>query len=178
MAERHRWIVSALVATMLLGIAGCAPTSPQPEPTQSEEPGMSQFTLEDAKAVTIQRREEIAAFLPEGAASYVTATTTADTLVPCTGENEYMWPGVSIAKIDGELDRAAVVEAIATEWESREDWFVERSTTEAGLDKVTLTNADGSYFSVGFHVDGTEFWVDGYSPCFVLPGGFVYGTEY
>jgi hypothetical protein len=157
-------------------LAGCGLFTDAADPVTPVE--VAQLTLQEAKEITIEHRTEIAAFLPEGVASEVRAITETDTLIPCGEDHQYVWPGIYIAIIDGEVDEAAVVDAIATEWESNDDWFVERKTTEDGNDRVTLTSADGSIFTAGFHVDGTEFWVDSYSPCFYLPGGFVYGEQY
>ena len=165
-----------LIALVSVALAGCATPSNPHEIDEGSE--VTQLTLDEAKSITIERRDEIAAFLPESASSDVTSTETSKALVPCGGEDLYKWPGITIAKITGEVDPAQVVEDVAAEWETREGWSVERGVTEAGLDRVTLTNEDGSMFSVGFHVKGTEFWVDSYSPCFVLPGGPEYGTEY
>ncbi len=171
---------TALAATAaLLLLTGCVRLDTVDEyDEKAETSDMAPLTLDEAKAITIETRTEIAAYLPEGVTSEVRAITESNTLIPCDGENEYVWPGIYIAVIDGEVDQAAVVDAIATEWESRDGWVVERKTTEDGYDRALLTKPDGAHFAAGFHVDGTEFWVDSYSPCFILPGGFVGGELY
>lgn len=175
MTKRTLGVVAAGMLVVLT-LAGCVISPAQ----QEGDTGMDSttLTLDDAKSVTIQRMGEIAALLPADAAASVTSTSTSKSLLACDGTDNYVWPGITIAKLTGDLDKDATIAAIAGKWSGLDGWKVERGTSEGGFPDATLTNADGSYFVAGFHVSGTEFWVDSYSPCFHLDGGFVYGTEY
>jgi hypothetical protein len=175
--QHPRLVVLTATATALaIVLSGCTQLAPRDEP--EEAPTATQFTLEEAKAFTIEARTEMAAYLPEDAASEVREIYESNALIPCSGDDEYVWPGPYIAVLDADMDQQAVLDAIAAEWESRDDWLVERRTNDDDYERVLITSANGAHFAVGFHVQGSEFWIDAYSPCFHLPGGFVGGELY
>jgi hypothetical protein len=92
--------------------------------------------------------------------------------------DSFGWPGRATIEVAGDFDRAAALEPIAAHYESSAGWTVTRGTTDKGNPTLDLDNADGTHVHVGYFNDGSEVWVDAVSPCFALPGGYVYGTEY
>ena len=138
----------------------------------------STLTVDTAKALTIERRDEIASFFPAENVGELSATETSKSLLPCDAEDSFGWPGRATITISGGVEQAEALEPIATEWESREGWTVSRGTTSKGVPELNLDNVNGTHVNVSYYKDGTELWVDAVSPCFDLPGGYKYGTEY
>ena len=138
----------------------------------------SALTLEQAKSLTIERRDEIAALFPVEFTADTKATDVSKSLLPCTAEDTFGWPGRVTITVAGEPEQAEALEPIATAFESREGWTVARGTTSKGAAEVVLDHDDGTHVSVAYFQSGAEVWVDAVSPCFTLPGGYVYGTEY
>ena len=141
-------------------------------------PDPSSISLEEAKAITLQRAAEIAAQFP---AEYAVETQVAGpsrSLYTCEGDDNFQWPGVTKIIVTGEPDMDAVVDAIATAWETRDGWSVERIPSSNGTTHAILNHDDGDSYRVGFYAGGDEFWVDAASPCFHLEGGLTPGAEY
>jgi hypothetical protein len=175
MTRRRLGVLSLLVAAAV-GLTGCA-TEPTPEKdgTMAEEG----LTLETAKADAIALGEEVASRFPQ---EHVTASRTVESsksLLPCGDDGDrYGWPGRTTLDVDGVPDQAAALDAIASEWESREGWKVERGTSSQGNANVDLEHLDGTSVRVSFMRGGAEVWINVVSPCFPLPEGYLYGTDY
>ncbi|MET0989052.1 MAG: hypothetical protein ABWY54_00245 [Glaciihabitans sp.] len=167
-------LVAALAVTVLTGCA--TPTNDEGDAGMPE--ANSSLTLEAAKSLTIERRDEIASFFPGENTGTVTATEASKSLMPCRTEDSFGWPGRTTIVLAGDVDQAAALEPIATEWEGRDGWTVERGTTKAGVPELVLDHEDGTHVNVSYYQSGSELWVDAVSPCFDLPGGYTYGTEY
>lgn len=140
--------------------------------------GASTLTLDAAKSLTIQRRDQVAALFPAANVADVTATSTSKSLLPCDTPDSFGWPGRATITLAGDFDHAAALEPIASKYDSSDGWTVTRGTTDKGNPTLDLDNIDGTHVHVGYFLDGTELWVDAVSPCFALPGGYVYGTQY
>jgi hypothetical protein len=168
---RFRPGVLVLLVAAAFALTNCATGT---APHQDEN-----LTLETAKADAIALGEEIATFFPE---EHVTASRTVESskaLLPCGEEGDrYAWPGRTTLGVDGVSDQESALDGIANEWESREGWTVERGTSSKGDANVDLEHLDGTSARVSFMRGGTEVWVSVVSPCFLLPEGYVYGTDY
>ena len=141
-------------------------------------PDTSSITLEEAKAITLERAAEIAAQFP---AEYTGETRVAGpsrSLYTCEGDENFQWPGLTKILVTGTPDQDAVVDAIAAAWEARSGWSVERIPSSNGSTHAMLSHTDGDSYRVGFYAGGDEFWVDAASPCFHLEGGLTPGAEY
>jgi hypothetical protein len=175
MSRPRLGILSILVAVTVALTSCTAGTAPGKDDPMTG----TALTLEAAKEQTIALGEEIASFVDP---AVVTATRTVESsksLLPCSGmEDGYGWPGRTTLEVQDVADETAALEPIAAEWESREGWKVERRTTSNGHASLDLEHLDGSSARVSFMRDGAELWISVVSPCFTLPGGFVYGTDY
>lgn len=138
----------------------------------------SQLSLQEAKAHTIEVRDELAALYPAEDIAEIRATETSKALMPCDGEERFAWPGRTTITVAGTVDKAEALAPIAEAWEGREGWTVEHETSSKGFPKLVLNHLDGTHVNIAYFYDGAELWVDAVSPCFTLPGGLTVGGEY
>lgn len=136
------------------------------------------MTLAEAKSVTLDRQDTIAALFPAENVGEVIRPETSRSLYPCGEEDTFQWPGVTRIVIVGEVDPPSVIETIGAQMREADGWAVEEGTSSNGFPKLDLLHDDGSRFRVGFYEGGAEFWVDAASPCFYLEGGLELGGEY
>ncbi len=175
MADRSVRLLIPLIAAMLF--SGCT-AAPQPTSEGDQPMPSTTMTLAEAKSVTLDRQDAIAAIFPAEHVGEVVRAETARSLYPCGEDDTFQWPGVTRIVIAGDVDPAAVIERIGTQLRQDGGWTVEDGTSTNGFPKLTLLHDDGSRFTVGFYEGGAEFWVDAASPCFYLEGGLEPGTEY
>ena len=174
----RRAVVAAIAAGLIVvGMTGCA----TPSTDNEGDPGMSNtsgLTLEEAKAHTIEVRDEMAALYPAEDIADIRANETSKALLRCDGEDEFAWPGRTTITVAGTVDKADALAPIAAAWEGREGWTVENGTSSKGFPKLVLNHLDGTHVNIAYFYDGAELWVDAVSPCFTLPGGLTVGGEY
>lgn len=174
----QRRAMAALAAVALVvAVAGC--TSPfGGGQGGSGASDTSELSLEEAKAQTIEVRDEMAALYPAEDIAEIRANETSKALMPCGGEESFAWPGRTTITVAGTVDKAEALAPIAEAWEGREGWTVEHGTSSKGFPKLVLNHSDGTHVNIAYFYDGTELWVDAVSPCFTLPGGLTLGGEY
>ncbi len=167
---------SVFVVALLL-LTGCTTQTLQSSSEGATVPSTT-MTLEGAKAITLDRQDQLSALLPFENTGVIVRPETSRSLYPCAEEDTFQWPGITRVEIVGEVDELSVIGAVTEQWANREGWTLTEGTSVNGFPKVTLEHDDGSRFAVGFYEGGAEFWVDAASPCFFLEGGLQRGGEY
>ncbi|WP_439563530.1 hypothetical protein [Microcella sp.] len=166
------------LAAASLFLAGCSPLPPASAPDENPLTSSTTLTLDEAKAITLERQDEIAAQFPAANTGPIVRLETSRSLYYCEEHDTFQWPGITRIAIVGNVDRSSVIDTISTRWDDRDGWTAAVGTSANGLPQVTLRHDDGSRFTVGFYEGGSEFWVDAASPCFLLEGGLRRGGEY
>lgn len=166
-----------LLATVCL-LAGCVTPGAQPDSEGDPTAPTSTMTLEQAKAITLERQDDIAALFPADHVGEVIRPETSRALYGCGEDDWFQWPGVTRIVIVGEVDPPSIIEEIGAQLRADGGWAVEERTSSNDFPSLSLLHDDGSLFRVGFYEGGAEFWVDASSPCFYLEGGLEPGTEY
>lgn len=176
-SDRRSLLLVLLLAVSFL-LAGCAAPNPQSPAGAGQLAPSTTMTLNEAKAITLERQDQIAALFPVDNTGAIVRPETSRSLYPCGEDDTFQWPGVTRVEIVGEVEPASVIGAIAAQWAGQNGWTVIEGTSINGFPRVTLEHDDGSSFVAGFYEGGAEFWVDAASPCFFLEGGLQRGAEY
>ncbi|WP_191412330.1 hypothetical protein [Salinibacterium sp. ZJ70] len=145
-----------------------------------EEPTtVAELTLAEAKALAIETADEVASLYPADRVTERSSSTESRSLSDCRGEHNYAWPGRTSLVVMPETDQLAVLEPMAAELLTRPGWkaeaFIVRDGGRAALDFSAPNGVSGR---VGFYKGASEVWVDVFSPCFHLPGGYEWGEKY
>lgn len=153
---RQRIAAAGLLIVVVVAMAGCA-----------MDDGVSNLTLEQAKAVAQSREAEIVASLPAEVVVSVDQTAQGS-LLSCRGERNYRWAGSSFVALADEADPQELMDDLHAVYSARPDW---RSSRETSFDEpeVILDHVEGDGYLVGVSRDPLEVEIFSFSPCFHLP---------
>jgi hypothetical protein len=162
-------LVAAAALFVCLALAGCS-ASPASVNGGEDEGDSSKSALFEAKRLALAVQDDILAIVPSENVASVDRTTKS-ALLGCG--DDYLWPGGAKVSLEGTVDAAAIVEAIADAFAGAEWTMGDSPTAAPGL---SLKHTDGREFTVVFSADTTALTITTHSSCF--PFEPEAGTKY
>lgn len=153
MVDRTRRRLAPLIALMIL-LTGCATPGAQPSSEAEPTAPSTTLTLAEAKSITLDRQDEIAALFPADHVGEVIRPETSRSLYACGDDDTFQWPGVTRIIIVGKVDPLSIIEDIGEHARADGGWAVDEGTSANGFPNLKLLHDDGSRFRVGFYEGG------------------------
>lgn len=100
-----------MLLAVALRLGGCGIVTPQRASDEAPPSASDSLTRDEAKAITLERIDELAARFPAASTGSVQSFETARSLYPCREGNRFQWPGITRIEIIGEVDAAAFIKA-------------------------------------------------------------------
>ncbi|MBA8816003.1 hypothetical protein FHX48_001076 [Microbacterium halimionae] len=129
-----------------------------------------ELSLEQAKQTAMAMELELAEMIPDENVASVDQSQTG-VLLSCDDKRGYQWTGGMNIVVQGDLDPAALVDAIIDRYSTQELYTAKSSPTPDGGPGAHVIGQHGAGYLVNQSPDRTAIEILSFSPCFVLPEG-------